>query len=83
MEKLVGTVTHFFPKIAVAVVKLHDEVKEGDEIHISGANTNFRQRVGSMQIEHQNISIARRGEEIGLKVDMPVRPGDQVFRVGV
>lgn len=83
VEKLVGTVTHYFPKISVAVVKLHDEVREGDEIHFSGAHTNFRQRVGSMQIEHQNISIARKGEEIGLKVEMPVREGDQVFRVGV
>lgn len=83
MEKLVGMVTHYFPKISVAVVKLQDELREGEEIHISGAHTNFRQRVNSMQVEHQNITIARKGQEVGLKVDMPVREGDQVFRVGV
>ena len=31
-KQLVGTVTHFFPKIMVAVVKLEKELRVGDQI---------------------------------------------------
>ncbi len=82
MEKLVGTVTHYFPKIGVAVIRLQDELREGEEVHFSGAHTDFRQTVSSMQIEHRNIQAARKGEEVGMKVSMPVREGDRVFRIG-
>jgi putative protease len=48
---------------------------------IKGATTDFEQIVGSMQIEHQNIETARKGQEIGLKVKEKVRRGDTVYKV--
>jgi hypothetical protein len=81
MEKVVGTVTHYFPKVGVAVVRIGDDLHTGDQVRISGPHQNFSQRVTSMQIEHQTIASASRGQEVGMKVSQPVRPGDTVYRI--
>ena len=80
MEQLVGKITHYFPKIGVAVVRLSGNLRQGDEIVVKGTQATFRQTVSSMQIEHASISQAAPGQEIGMKVTQPVRVGDQVFR---
>jgi putative protease len=80
-KKLVGRVTHYFTKIGVAVVEFSDKLSVGDEISIEGASTNFRQKVESMQIEHENVNEANAGDSIGLKVDDRVREGDQVYKI--
>ncbi|MBL7184544.1 MAG: hypothetical protein ISS50_08880 [Anaerolineae bacterium] len=80
-EKKVGEVTHYWGKIAVAGIKLTSTLSQGDTIRIKGATTDFEQTVGSMQIEHQNIETAKRGQEIGLKVGEKVRRGDTVYKV--
>lgn len=80
-KKLVGKVTHYFTKIGVAVIELSDKLSVGDEISIEGASTNFKQKVTSMQIEHENINEAKAGDSIGLKVDDRVREGDQVYKI--
>lgn len=79
MEKVVGKITHYFPKIGVAVVEVSEEMKDGDKILIKGKRTNFEQVVESMQIEHQKISVAKKGQSIGLKVANAVEPGDLVY----
>ena len=80
-KKLVGKVTHYYNKIGVAVVELEDSLKIGDEISIEGKTTNFRQKVESMQIEHNPIQEAKAGDVIGLKVIDRVREGDLVYKV--
>ena len=67
-EKLVGEVTHYFARIAVAAVHLSGPLKVGDQIHILGRTSDFQQEVTSMQIEHQQIEEALAGQEIGLVV---------------
>jgi len=82
-EKLVevGRVTHFYPKISVAIVELKASLNIGDKILIKGATTNFEQTVESMQIEHKNIERAEAGQIIGLKVKERVRENDKVYRI--
>jgi|YelNatPaOPRAMG01_1025707.scaffolds.fasta_scaffold13703_10 putative protease len=80
-KKLVGTITHFFDKISVAVVELCADLKEGDKIAIEGPQTAFEQVVKSMQIEHAPVKLAKKGQSIGLKVEQPVRVKDQVFKI--
>ncbi|MGA2933721.1 MAG: translation elongation factor-like protein [Methanomicrobiales archaeon] len=82
METPVGKVTHYFPKIGVAVVALSDDLKQGEEIRFTGTLTDFKQKVISMQIEHKTIAHAIRGQEIGLKVDRDVKVGDRVLKTG-
>ncbi len=82
METALGKVTHYFPKIGVAVVALSDDLKQGEEIRFTGPQTDFTQKVVSMQIEHTVIPAAARGQEIGLKVDRDVKVGDRVLKAG-
>ncbi|MBI4452117.1 hypothetical protein HY637_01690 [Candidatus Woesearchaeota archaeon] len=80
-EMKVGRVTHYFPKISVAVVEVTDgSIKVGDSVHIKGHTTDFMQRISSMQVEHDKIEIAEPGISIGMKVDEPVREHDLVYK---
>ena len=79
--KEVGRVSHFFTKISVAVVELTSSLAVGDRILIKGPTTNFEQTVNSMQIEHENVKVAKAGQSIGLKVDERVRESDVVYKI--
>lgn len=78
-EKPVGFVTHFFPKIKVGIIKFKKVVKAGDEVHIKGATTDFKQKIDSMQYDHKEIIKAAPGKQVGVKVKKRVREGDMVF----
>jgi translation initiation factor IF-2 len=79
-DKHVGKVTHYFGRIGVAVLELKDTLRVGDTVHFLGHSTDFRQKVNSLQIEHQNVSEAKPGQDVALKVDQKVHPNDEVFR---
>ena len=80
-KKLVGEISHFFDKISVAVVEVKSEIKTGDTILIEGPQTNLKQKVESMQIEHEKVAAAKKGQSIGMKVAGPVRKKDLVYKV--
>ena len=80
-EMQVGKITHYFGKIGVAVVEITSgSIKVGDEIHIKGHSTDFKEKVTSMQIEHDKVQVAEPGQSIGLKVAEPVRAHDLVYK---
>jgi putative protease len=78
-EKKVGEIAHYFGKIMVAAIKVKAEIKVGDTLHIKGHTTDFEQVVDSIQIEHESIPKAKKGDDIGIKVKDHVREGDEVF----
>jgi translation elongation factor EF-1alpha len=78
--KPIGKVIHFFDKISVAVVKLDTGLKLGDKIRIEGHGQGFEQAVDSMQIEHEQLKEAKKGQEVGMKVAKPVKAGDLVYK---
>jgi putative protease len=77
----IGKITHFFTKISVAIVELSGTLLLGDQILIKGLTTSVEQKVDSMQIEHENVQKATRGQSIGLKVNDRVRENDIVYKV--
>lgn len=77
----VGTVTHFYNKIGVAVISLKASLSVGDKIKISGHDKEFIQDVTSLQNKHVQIKKAGKGDSIGLKVENPVKEGDVIFSV--
>ena len=79
--KLLGKVDHYFDKINVAAMKLGDSLKVGDTVRIEGGSVGFTQQVASMQIEHEPVNTAKKGDEVGFKVKQKVREGYRVFRV--
>jgi acyl-CoA hydrolase len=78
---LIGEVNHFYNRIGVAVIDLIDAVQLGDQVHFFGRSTDFRQEVLSMQIEHQSITEAGKGQEIAMKVERRVRNRDKVYKL--
>ena len=78
----IGTVTHYFSKIGVAVVELTGSLKVGESIVIAGRGHEFVQPIGSLQVEHEQVSAAKKGDAVGLKVSQPVKTGDAVFLPG-
>ncbi len=81
MNLLIGRVTHYYPRISVAVLQLTGAVKAGDTVLIQGKTTDLTQHVESMEIEHHKIQSAGPGMEIALQVPEPVREGDKVYKV--
>lgn len=80
--KPIGLITHYFSDIKVAVIKLKDNLKEGQQIRIvGGENTDFEQKAESIQIDHQKVKLAKKGKSVGLKVKKKVREGYKVFKI--
>jgi len=80
-EKPIGEITHYYSNLEVGIVKLKGSLSVGDKVKIVGATTNFEQEIKSMQIEHQQIEKAKKGDVIGLKINEKVREGDLVYKV--
>ena len=76
----VGYITHFFPKISVAVLELTAPLAVGDRILVKGPSTDFEQVVESMQVEHKNIPKAEAGQSVGLKTTQNVKERDMVYK---
>jgi len=77
----VGVITHYFDRIKVSVVKLtQGTILIGDKLTIQGEKTKFVQKVWSMQIESEDVKVAKKGQIIGLKVDKIVVVGDKVYK---
>ena len=82
-KKKVGVVSHFYNKISVAIIDLEDTLTQGDTIEIAGPTTNMQMKADSIQIEHENVPVAKKGQSVGLKVPEPVREKDIVYKVMV
>jgi translation elongation factor EF-1alpha len=81
VDKQIGTVSNFFEHVNVAAIKLTDGLKVGDKIRIEGGDIDFEQSVDSLQIMHDKVDKAGKGDEIGMKVKEKVRKGYRVFKV--
>jgi selenocysteine-specific translation elongation factor len=80
-EEAIGKVMDFFARPVVAGINLTGTLKVGDRIHILGHTTDLELTVNSMQINNANVTEAKAGDEVGIKVSDRVRPGDAVFKV--
>ena len=78
-DKKIGTITHFFDKISVGIIKLDGKLKVGDKVRIEGGQTSFEQEVTEIQLEHESIQEGKKSQEVGIKVSEKVREGNKVF----
>lgn len=77
---LIGHVSHYYPKIDVALINLeHQGIELNKNIQIESSKTFLEQKISSMQIENKDIEKAKKGQEIAIKVDKKVLKGDNVF----
>jgi len=78
----VGKITHYYDKIGVAVCELSGDLAVGDKIKFSrGGEELFTQEVSSLQVEHEQLKSAKKGDIVGLKVDSEVKEGAEVFKI--
>ena len=80
-EEVVGKVSDFFARPVVAGIELTGKIKVGDKLHIQGHTTDLEMDVDSMQINNANVSEAKAGDSVGIKVPDRVRRGDTVYKV--
>jgi translation elongation factor EF-1alpha len=77
----VGEVTHYFDRISVAAILLTGTLRKGEQVHFLGHGSDFSQEITSIQVEHETIETAVKGQEIAVKVIKPVKQHTAVFLV--
>ena len=80
-EEEIGRVSDFFARPVVAGIDLTAPLKVGDKIHILGHTTDLEIVVESMQIHNVDVTEAKAGDAVGVKVPDRVRRGDHVYKV--
>jgi len=81
-DKKIGTVVHYFNHIGVAAIILDADLKVGDKIKfMKHDQLLFEQEVVSMQKEHEAVTQADKGEDIGLKTDQVVHEGVDIYKI--
>jgi translation elongation factor EF-1alpha len=80
-EEEIGKVMDFFARPVVAGIDMTGSLKVGDTIHIKGHTTDIEMVVASMQIDNNNVTEAKKGDSVGIKVPDRVRDGDTVYKV--
>jgi putative protease len=75
--KKIGKVIHYFDKIGVAVVSLTQSLAVGDTVTIG----ELTQVVSSMQLDHEPLEKAKKGDEVAIKVDNATKEGTEVEKV--
>jgi selenocysteine-specific translation elongation factor len=80
-ENIIGKVSDFFARPVVAGIELTGSLNVGDKIRIKGHTTDLELTVGSMQIDNADVTTAKAGDSIGIKVPDHVRAGDHVYKI--
>ncbi len=81
METTVGKVVHYFDNVGVAIVELSGKVAIGDTLKFQRGEEEFEQEVTSMQVEHQPVESAKKGDAVGIKVSKKAKEGTTVLKV--
>ena len=77
----VGEVRHYYKRIGVAeIAVVHDAIRVGDPLLFIGHSTPaLSSTIQEMQIEHQPLDQASKGQIVGVKLPFAVKPKDKVF----
>lgn len=80
-EEKIGEIVDFFARPVVAAIQLTDGLNVGDRLHIKGHSTDLEVTVESMQVDNAQVSEAKAGDGVGVKVPDRVRRGDAVYKI--
>lgn len=79
--KTCGLCEGYFDKIDVAIIRVTSPIRVGDTLIFEKQDGLFEQVIDSMQIDRKNVTIAKTGSEIGLKVRIKPIVGANVYKV--
>ena len=81
-EQEIGYVSKYFGQISVAAIEITaGKLNVGDKIHIKGHTTDCKVEVKSLQIEHESVESAKKGDSIGVQVKDKARRKDKVYKL--
>jgi len=80
MEKEIGKVTHWYDKLGVAVLDLKGSLKAGDIVKVRKGAEEFEDTIVSMQVDHKNVSSAKKGDEVAVKFSQKTREGAVIYK---
>ena len=81
-DQEIGYISKHFSKISVAAIEITaGKLSVGDTIHIKGHTTDLKEEIASMQIEHETVESAKKGDSIGIQVSDRTRRKDKVFKL--
>jgi putative protease len=80
-KHFIGKVTHYFPKMNVATIKLVSELNLGDKIIVIGKTTGLiNSKIERIEINRLPVKKAIKGQEIGIKLPS-VRKNDEIYKI--
>jgi len=81
-EMEIGFVEHFWGHLSVAGIKItNGTLKLGETIHVKGHTTDFTETIQNMQIDNKDITEAKAGDDIGVKMVGKCREHDKVYKL--
>lgn len=81
-NRIIGKVTHYYDKLGVAIIDLTSgKLKVGDQIKFKKGDSEFTQKIDSLQVERNSVDSVKSGDTFGLKVNQPTKPGTLVNSV--
>ena len=81
-EERIGIVTHYYNHLGVAIIQLETgTLRSGETVHIKGHTSDFRQMVGSMEVNHAHVDTVQAGTSFGLRVNEHAREHDLVYSI--
>lgn len=73
---------HFYDKLGVAIVDLTSGgLKVGQEVKFKRGDSEFTQKIESLQVDHEDVEAVKKGDSFGVKVDQPTKVGTEVHLV--
>ena len=76
-DQEIGYVSKYFGQISVAAIEITaGKLNVGDTIKVKGHTTDLTEKVQSMQIEHETVENAKKGDSIGIKVNIYRQTGE-------
>lgn len=80
--KEIGRVFNFFEKIGVAAIEITSgDISLGNTLRFIGAGHDFTQVIDSIQVDGKNVTCAKVGDRVGLKLSENISKGAKVFKV--
>lgn len=80
-KKFIGKIVHYYGKIKVGLLRINaGSLKIGDSILVIGNKTGvIRQKIESMEIDGKKVEVAKKGQEVGIKLPL-CRKGDEFYK---
>jgi hypothetical protein len=78
--KICGICEGYFDKINVAIIKVTSPIHKGDSLIFEKEGGLFEQIIDSIQIDREDVVVAKSGSDIGVKVLVQPKVGTHVYK---